>query len=283
MIKEVQEKINFSIPLEISKGIVNADADVIGDNPEDYDVNSMYIEGLASTPKTDLQNQVLKPSGFVLDYFKKSGFINWNHQGGISPDAIIGEPVDMKVTNDNFYIKGKLYSWSNLAKSVYEIGLNLEKDKDSDRTLGFSVEGITLETKDNLVSKMLVTNVAVCFSPINNDTYCKIVKGITLDEVKDLRKSYVFKPTYVENVNGVKNKYILKLDIGEKQLLVDTNMDFHYRNNPSIFKISSMEDIRKAICTLATGYKEGFIKKNKRDELIKIIKDKKDLLLSKNN
>ena len=94
----------------------------------------------------DLDKQKLKPSGFILDYFLKSGFLNWNHQGAISPDAIIGEPVNVKVDNEDFFLKGKLYSWSNLAKSVYDVAINLENDPETDRSLGYSIEGLAMQT-----------------------------------------------------------------------------------------------------------------------------------------
>ena len=161
MKQNIQERINFSMPVSVSKGIVNADADVVGTPITDFDINSMYVEGLASTDKLDLDQQILKPSGFILDYFNKSGFINWNHQSAVSPDAIIGEPVETKVNDENFFLKAKLYGWSNLAKNIYTIALNLEKDEDSDRTLGWSVEGLSLEIEKDFVTKMLVTNVAL--------------------------------------------------------------------------------------------------------------------------
>lgn len=274
MKSQVREKINFNIPLSICKGIVNADADVIDKSPSDFNVDEMLIEGLAATPKLDLDRQVLKPSGFILDYFLKNGFLNWNHQGGVSPDAIIGEPIDAYVKDEEFYLKGKLYSWSNLAKSVYKIAKNLEEDLTTDRTLGFSIEGMTLKTdKNDLVSQLLVTGCACCFVPKNDDTYLRICKGVTIEEVRELRKSFIFSPVYSEVVEGNKIDYILNLNVGEQQVLVDSDYNFHIRENP-LLKASSIQDIQKAVCVLAQGYKEGFIKKDKKDELAKILRDK---------
>lgn len=272
--QHIQQRINFSMPLNISKGvdIVNADADVIGKNIEDFDASKMYVEGLAATDHLDLDQQILKPSGFETAYFNKSGFINWNHQN-YSPDSIIGEPTETKVTDENFFLKAKLYPWSNMAKTVYQMGLNLQNDTTSDRTLGFSIEGLTLETENDLVSKMLVTGCAICVTPKNNDTYCRIVKGITLDEVKELRKNYLFTPIYSEEINGNKEDIIFKLNFGEKQLLITKGLDFVFRENP-IFSVNSIEDVQKAICTIAQGFKEGFIKKDRKEDLIKIIKEK---------
>lgn len=271
--KNIQEKVNFSVPLTLSKGIVNADSDIIGKDITDFKTD-MLIEGLAATPNLDLDQQILKPSGFKLDYFLKSGFLNYNHQSGSSPDAIIGEPVDAKVTNEQFYIKGKLYAWSKLARSLYDIAKNLENDKESDRNLGFSIEGLTLKTENNLVSSLLVTGCAICFVPKNNETYLQVVKGITLEECRELRKDYLFKPIYSEVNKGIKTDYILNLNVGENQVLVDTNLEFHIREN-NIFKKSSIQDIQKAICVLAQGYKEGFIKEDRKEELLKILKSRK--------
>lgn len=272
-----QERINFSMPLEVTKGIVNADADVVGVPITDFDVNSMYVQGIASTDHLDVDKQILKPSGFVLDYFNKSGFINYNHQSAISPDAIIGEPIKTKVDNEAFFLKGKLYPWSNLAKNVYTIALNLENDKDAKRQLGWSVEGLTLETKDNLVTKMLVTNVALCFSPRNNNSYAEIVKGITLEQARELRRDYLFSPIYSEVIDGKKEDFILNLCFGEKQLLVTKSFDFIFRDNP-VFQCNSLEDIQKSILYVANGVEEGFISESKKNEFLKIIKEKRNLI-----
>lgn len=281
MVEEIKEKINFTIPLEVSKGIVNADGDVVDKDITDFDTDSMIIEGLASSDDIDLDNQILKPSGFILDYFLKSGFINYNHQTSISPDAIIGEPTDAKVTGEKFFLKAKLYSWSNLARNVYTVAKKLEEDKTSDRTLGFSLEGLTLETKDNLVSKMLLTGCAVTFVPKNNSSWARIVKGITLDEVRELRKGYLFSPIGKEKIDGVEQNLILNIPFGDKQLLVNENFDFVFRENPILNNISSLEEVQKAIILISQGVKEGFIKKERVAELKNFLSSKiKELKLN---
>jgi hypothetical protein len=281
--REIEEKINFSIPLSVCKGIVNDDGDVLDKNISDFkvDYNKMYIQGIAATPDLDLDKQKLKPSGFILDYFLQSGFLNWNHQGAVSPDAIIGEPIDAKVTNEDFFIKGKLYSWSNLAKSVYDVAVNLENDPDTDRTLGYSVEGLALETEDEYVSKLLVTGCACCFVPKNNKTYLQICKGVTVEQVRDLRKQYLFKPVYEEVEKGVTTQYILNLKVGNRRILVDMDYNFHIKNDYEGYNNNniSLEDLQKSIVTLSLAYKEGLIKESKKDELLKIIEAKRKLLI----
>lgn len=264
-----KEEISFTIPIEVSKGIINADADIVDKENTDSKTDNMYVEGLASSPKIDLDKQIIKPSGFILDYFLKNGFINWNHQGAISPDAIIGEPVKAEVKGEKFYIKVRLYPWSNLAKSIYKIARELDSDENTDRTLGFSIEGLPLEqTEDEKITKMLITGCAICFVPKNDDTYAKICKGATIQELKEIRKSYKFEPIYKEGKGNNQKQYIANIEVGENQILVDDNMNFHIRKNPILNSIN-IEDVQKGIILIAEGYKEGYISKEKKDKFIK--------------
>ena len=56
-------------------------------------------------------------------------------------------------------------------------------------------------------------------------------------------------------------------------MLVTKSFDFIFRENP-VLQCSSMADIQKAIITIAQGFEEGFIKKAKKDELIKVLSEK---------
>lgn len=270
-IKKIEEKINFGIPLEVCKGLNNDDSDILSSSKKE-----MLIAGVAGTPDLDLDKQSLKPEGFILDYFLKNGFINYNHQAAYSPDCIIGEPIETKVDNEKFYLKSRLYPWSSMAKSIYEIACNLEKDTQSDRTLGYSVEGMTLQTKGDLVNKLLITGCAVTFVPKNNNTYLEICKGVTIDRLRDLRKQNLFAPIYSEVEKGIKTDYILNLQVGKKRILVDTDYNFHIRENEN--SSNSLEEIQKAIIYMSKAYKEGYIKESKKEEFIKLIKEKRKLL-----
>ena len=67
MSKQINEKIPFFLPFKnIQKGLVNADADIVGKNIEDYQTD-MIIEGIAGTDDLDLDGQTMNPAGFVLD------------------------------------------------------------------------------------------------------------------------------------------------------------------------------------------------------------------------
>ena len=108
----------------------------------------------------------------------------------------------------------------------------------------------------------------------------QICKGVTVEQIRDLRKQYIFKPVYTEIEKGVTKEYILNLQVGNKRILVDKDCNFHIRNDYDMM-VSDMtlEDIQKAIISISLGYKEGFIKENKKDELLKIIEAKKKLLI----
>ena len=65
------------------------------------------IEGIASTPHTDLQNEKVAQNGINYDYFLKHGYFNWDHKPGA--ENKIGEPWEVKVTPKGLYVKGIIY------------------------------------------------------------------------------------------------------------------------------------------------------------------------------
>lgn len=269
MKKQIQERIPIFLPFQpISKGIVNADADVVGKDITDFDVNNMVIEGVAATPDLDLDNQKMLPSGFILDYFLKSGFINWNHQMSVNPDSIIGQPIEAKVLNNEFKLKGKLFSWSNLAKDIYKLAINLQNDENSDRTLGYSVEGLGVEENDGIVTKTIITSCAVAPVPKNNNTFLKICKGITVDEIRDIRKNLILSPIFVEIEKGVKKKCFLDIKLKENRIILDENYNFEVLKYDNRGKMSMSE----ALITLSKAVQSGYIKKDKVEELKKCVK-----------
>jgi hypothetical protein len=138
----------------------------------------MRVSGVASTSDEDTDKEFLDPNGFDLSYFKKQGFVNWNHVK--TPEAIIGEPVQVEVTKDGkFYVEADLYPDSKLAQDTYELAKVLSKNSGS-RKLGWSIEGKAIE-RDLLnpkkVTKAMITGVAITPTPKNGNTWLDIVKG----------------------------------------------------------------------------------------------------------
>ena len=128
----MEDRFSFVIPgLELNKA-VDSKGNMV-----------MRISGVASTSDVDTDVEELDPNGFDLSYFKKQGFVNWNHNK--NPESIIGEPVEAKVTKDGkFYIEADLYPDSKLAQDTYELAKMLGKNSTS-RKLGWSIEGKALE------------------------------------------------------------------------------------------------------------------------------------------
>ena len=141
----------------------------------------MKIGGIASTMTTDTDGETLDPRGFVLDYFLKSGYLNWNH-GAKDPSAFVGRPTKASIKEGQLNIEGYLFDDSERAQEVYKLAEILEKEG---LNLGFSIEGIALERgstdKNNIlyknVTKALITGCAITPNPKNAGTIANIIKG----------------------------------------------------------------------------------------------------------
>ena len=62
---------NFFVPIEV---IEKSKKD-----KEGKEVKEMYIQGIASTSDKDADDEVLEPSGYILDRFLSGGTINYEH------------------------------------------------------------------------------------------------------------------------------------------------------------------------------------------------------------
>ena len=144
-----------------------------------------YVSGLASTPDMDYQGEEILPDG--IDYqtvFQKNGWITYEH--GHDVDDIIGEPVDAFVDDDGFHIKGKLYKNSKKAQEVWNFQNTVQKESDSGRTLGFSIEGPVVSrdpVNPRVITKMQVKNVTVTYHPANPNAKMEVaVKSLSQDD-----------------------------------------------------------------------------------------------------
>jgi len=172
---EKSKKFRYFVPLKIEKA-------------KDKDgKEKMIVGGVASTMDKDTDGEILDPNGFDYSYLMDSGFINWHHQTKDNPNAIIGEPIKAEVKDNKFHIQAELYSWSPLAKGIYDLAKNLEKSGNK-RTLGWSIEGQATERDlldEKLVNKARITGIAITPMPKNAASFLDIVKGET-DGLDDL-------------------------------------------------------------------------------------------------
>lgn len=174
----MENKFSLFIPIEIEKSNKTGE--------EKY--ANMKFKGIASNPNMgdDKQGQWLDPSGFDYNDLLKSGHINFHHLWKDKPLAIIGEPTKASLTKNNeFYIEGKLYKDSKLAREVYDLAELLEKNSNT-RRLGFSIEGIPLvkdPLNENRIIKARISNVAITPSPVCPGTKMELMKG-GIDDIK---------------------------------------------------------------------------------------------------
>lgn len=150
------------------------------------DENGDYIiEGVASTDKMDEEQESLDAKGLDYKYFLDQGFIKWEHEK--NPDNYIGEPLEAKIKNGDFFIKGRLYKHSNLAKRAIEAIKTLKKSGAS-RKVGLSVEGSILERdpkNSNKIKRAIVRNVVLTFNPVNTDTWVDLAKSLSINKTLD--------------------------------------------------------------------------------------------------
>lgn len=169
----MEDRFNFFVPigsdeLEKSKNLKGE---------ERY--KNMLIQGVASDPSEDTDGEKLMPIGYDLSRFKRYGFINYDHRAKDNPKYFIGEPIDAKVKDNKFFVKGKLYSKSQMARDVWDTMILL-KESGSNRQMGFSIEGKALERDINnpkIIKRALITGLAMTLNPKNSNSYAEIVKG----------------------------------------------------------------------------------------------------------
>lgn len=139
----------------------------------------VWIEGVASIEKPDLQGETVILKGMDLSYFTKRGYFNWDHQK--TTDSNIGIPTEAKtVIKDGvhqLYVKGYLLDTPR-ARQVIEMAEALSKSG-SDRKLGFSVEGKVKERDGKIIKKSWIRACAITAEPICTDTYMNICKSLS--------------------------------------------------------------------------------------------------------
>ena len=161
----LEKNFNFWMPIDISKAKESDDGKV------------RVIEGIASTPDVDLQNEKVVVKGIDYSYFLKHGYFNWDHQKG--PDNKVGEPWICKAVPEGLYVKGFLYKGKKVADALWEHIQSLKSNPQSNRKVGFSLEGKTLLKKGQNILKCWIKDIAITTAPINYNTYLDVVKSLS--------------------------------------------------------------------------------------------------------
>lgn len=175
----VYNDFNFFLPIDFAK----AENKVYGKGDERRYEN-MIFEGIASDTSEDYQGDRMEPNGFQIDYFLKHGLFNLDHLTVRSPELKsrfwIGEPLDAKIVNNKFWVKGKLWKDSPEARAFWDKCLEM-KSSGANRKPGMSIEGKALERNPKNpkhITKAIINNIALTFTPVNFNSYLEIVKGV---------------------------------------------------------------------------------------------------------
>lgn len=171
-----ETNMNIFVPAEIVKSTeVTVDS-----NGTETSVGDWYVRGYASTPDLDLQGEVVEPQGIDINYFIKSGYINYEHSN--RPEHIIGVPTENSYVDfqKGLFVEAKLMKSNEYAQELWRLANNLNNDG-MGRKIGFSIEGKVRKrntVNKNVIESVMITNVALTTHPANpNATWETLVKS----------------------------------------------------------------------------------------------------------
>ena len=158
---------DFWLPLTLAKS----------NNAEKIKGHSRWIQGIASTEDYDLQKESVIQHGIDFSYFLKHGYYNDDHKKG--PKHKVGQPTETKVTNKGLWTKG--YLWEpgthETSDAIWEL-IHALVASNSDRKVGFSIQGKTVHRAGNRILKCWVQDIAITVAPINTHTWLDVVKSL---------------------------------------------------------------------------------------------------------
>lgn len=158
---------DFWVPLEVNKSL----------NDQKLNGNSRWIKGIASTEDRDLQGETVSKHGIDFSYFLKYGWFNNDHKPGF--DNKVGQPTTAKTIAEGFWVEGFLWEPGvhKIADSIWELALAISASN-SNRKLGFSVQGKTIKRAGKSILKCWIQDVAITPAPINTNTWLDVVKSL---------------------------------------------------------------------------------------------------------
>ena len=127
----------------------------------------VYLE--ASNELRDQDGEVVDQAALqkAADYYLGHGVISWDHKHKQThdPGFIIGEPLDVKFTDDGrTLVKGFLYKANDIAQKVWK---NLQSGA---KKLGASIGGGILQKAEERIRKVIWDETAITHKPINDGT-----------------------------------------------------------------------------------------------------------------
>ena len=158
----IDGKINVFVPIDLNDSIQKS-------NELDPTGKSWYLQGYATTPDLDLQDDIVDPTGLDITHFIQHGYINYEHHQG--EEYKIGVPTEGTHIDSavGLYVECKLFKSNPYAEAMWKLANNIAKSG-LERRLGFSIEGYAKERDKNdprIIKSTYITNVAVTTSPAN--------------------------------------------------------------------------------------------------------------------
>ncbi len=135
-----------------------------------------WIRGVASTSSRDLQGEIVDQNGIDFSYFLKHGWFNNDHRPGFKNK--VGQPTEAKITKNGLWVKGFLLENHEVADEIWELMHSLETTQ-SDRRLGFSIQGKVKERVGNKIKKCWIMDIAITPAPVNTTTWAEIAKSLS--------------------------------------------------------------------------------------------------------
>lgn len=156
-------KMDIFVPIDIDSSIAKSE------ESEKVGTGEWYVRGYASTPHLDLQGDIVQPAGIDIDYFVKSGWINYEHK----QDAkyVVGVPTDNCHVDfrKGLFVEARLLKDNPYAQEMWDLANSIKKSG-VDRKIGFSIEGVIKKRNDRdnrIVEELTIRNVALTKNPAN--------------------------------------------------------------------------------------------------------------------
>jgi hypothetical protein len=215
MKKKTSNDFNFWLPIDFMK----SEEATQYERGDDRRYENMVFEGIASDSSEDYQGDNMEPNGFVIDYFLKHGLFNLDHltvrAKELKSRFWIGEPLDGRIINNKFWVKGKLWSESPEARAFWDKCIEM-KESGSTRRPGMSIEGKALERdpkNEKHITKAIINNIALTFTPVNFNSYLDFVKGVQEQD---------FIPTGSLIKSRLDRDIMFEKVIGDKRIVIDS-------------------------------------------------------------
>lgn len=209
-----QDKFRFFVPIELQKG-------------KDGQIKEIIVDGKASSPDLDSQEEMLDPNGADLSSFL---LINDNHIKGAP--GILGEIIESQARKDGIYLKGRLYPELENVQKLVQLEQAIKKNNGKLR-LAMSIEGRAIE-RDPLdkrrITRSKLHGVALTYQPINGNTWANLIaKGASYQGDDELQYQSIIEskdPDVVKASNGGDEKLILDIkDEDGNRITVSKNFE----------------------------------------------------------